>query len=457
MDFFYDKEKDYEKIELHYLSNTISYGVEKNKDGNSFFYDSNGKLEHPDSQEEQQKVFTKIDFQRMISGKIHRIVYGEKYSNIVFLAGAGASVTQDLNPNFGKTVKMIADDVFSKLDKSDGLYTLKELASQCRYKDGNILDKESDETETYKLSDSFNLEDFLSTLFHYRPYVPDTDKDKFNNSIKKILQLIKENTNYSYDSKELKHGKLLNFLSSLSGKEGNKFSVITTNYDVLIEEAAAENNFVIFDGFNFTPIPKFDSSMFEWKLIKEVQNINTREVEYKDKTFNLLKIHGSLTWEKQDDGTILRKNKDSIIDTDKMVMVFPSSDKYAQSYQEPYFELFTKFQDLIKRPNTLLISSGFSFADVHISKMVIQALKNNTSLKLLVTDFNIDPNREYDKGDGKFKLIDQSDSRYNQNWAELIDLMDEGYPITFLKATMNSDLVDFLRGKYLNDEDWQFL
>ena len=453
MDFFYDKEKDYEKIELHYLSNTISYGVEKNKDGNSFFYDSNGKLEHPDSQEEQQKVFTKIDFQRMISGKIHRIVYGEKYSNIVFLAGAGASVTQDLNPKFGKTVKMIADDVFSKLDKSDGLYTLKELASQCRYKDGNILDKESDETETYKLSDSFNLEDFLSTLFHYRPYVPDTDKDKFNNSIKKILQLIKENTNYSYDSKELKHGKLLNFLSSLSGKEGNKFSVITTNYDVLIEEAAAENNFVIFDGFNFTPIPKFDSSMFEWKLIKEVQNINTREVEYKDKTFNLLKIHGSLTWEKQDDGTILRKNKDSIIDTDKMVMVFPSSDKYAQSYQEPYFELFTKFQDLIKRPNTLLISSGFSFADVHISKMVIQALKNNTSLKLLVTDFNIDPNREYDKGDGKFKLIDQSDSRYNQNWAELIDLMDEGYPITFLKATMNSDLVDFLRGKYLNDED----
>lgn len=434
MDFFYDKEKDYEKIELHYLSNTISYGVEKSKDGNSFFYDSNGKLEHPDSQEEQKKVFTKIDFQRMISGKIHRIVYGEKYSNIVFLAGAGASVTQDLNPNFGKTVKMIADDVFSKLDKSDGLYTLKELASQCRYKDGNILDKESEETETYKLADSFNLEDFLSTLFHYRPYVPDTDKDKFNNSIKKILQLIKENTNYSYDSKELKHGKLLNFLSSLSGKEGNKFSVITTNYDVLIEEAAAENNFVIFDGFNFTPIPKFDSSMFEWNLIREVQNINTREVEYKDKTFNLLKIHGSLTWEKQDDGTILRKNKDSIIDTDKMVMVFPSSDKYAQSYQEPYFELFTKFQDLIKRPNTLLISSGFSFADVHISKMVIQALKNNTSLKLLVTDFNIDPNREYNKGDGKFKLIDKSDSKYNQNWAELIDLMDEIYILNLIST-----------------------
>ena len=459
MDFFYDKKKDYEKIELYYVSNTISYGLENtsscelenNEEEDTFFYDSNGKLEYSSSLEEEKKVFTKNDFQRVISEKIRKIVYGEKYSNIVFLAGAGASVTHDLNPKYGKTVKMIANDVFLKLSGNDELYTLQELARQCRYKDGNILVKE--ELGTLRLDDGFNLEDFLSTLFHYRPYVPDKDKDKFNNSIKKILQLIKENTNYSYDSKELKHGKLLNFLSSLSVKDGNKFSVITTNYDVLIEEAAADNNFVIFDGFNFTPRPKFDSNMFEWNLVKEVQNINTREVEYKEKTFNLVKIHGSLTWEKQDDGTILRKEKDSIRDTDKLVMVFPSSDKFAQSYQEPYFELFTKFQDLIKRPNTLLISSGFSFADAHISKMVTQALKNNTSLKLLITDFNIDPNREYDEKEKKFKLIGKTDSKYNQNWSNLIDLMDEGYPITFLKATMNSDLVDFLSGRYLNDKD----
>ena len=78
--------------------------------------------------------------------------------------------------------------------------------------------------------------------------------------------MIKENTNYSYNNKFLKHGSLLNFLSRLSGKNGNKFSVVTTNYDVLIEQAAADNNFIVFDGFNFTPNPKFDSSMFEWIL-----------------------------------------------------------------------------------------------------------------------------------------------------------------------------------------------
>ena len=438
-------------IELHYLSNSISYGAVKT-DGQKF-YDSNGLLKKQNSKDESQSEFQEIDFKRLISEKIRKTVYGEKHSNIVFLAGAGASVVGG-NPNYGKTVRMIADDVFEKLQGLDDFYTLEELAEKCKYKDGKILTKvQTETTGGSQLDRSFNLEDFLSTLFHYRPYVPDTDKEKFEKTIEKILQLIKENTNYSYSSSVLKHGLLLNFLSSLSRKDGNKFSVITTNYDILIEQAAAENNFVVFDGFNFTPLPKFDSNMFEWNLVKEVQNINTREVEFKDKTFNLVKIHGSLTWEKQDNGDILRKDKDSITDTDKMVMVFPSSDKFAQSYQEPYFELFTKFQDLIKRPNTLLISSGFSFADDHISKMVTQALKNNSSLKLLVTDFNIDPNREWDEGSKKFREIDEGDSKYNENWAELVHLMNEGYPITFLKATMNSDLVDYLNGRYLNDEN----
>ena len=449
--FFFEGENETndQEIELHYLSNAISYGVDKINDKE--FFDSNGKLEKQESKDGFQNEFQEIDFKRLISEKIRKTIYGEKYSNIVFLAGAGASVVGG-NPNYGKTVKMIADDIFGKLHDMEDLYTLEELAEKCKYNNGKILEEGQIESEDSPLlNSSFNLEDFLSTLFHYRPYVSENEKETFNHSIQKILELIKENTNYSYDSKDLKHGALLNFLSSLSGKDGNKFSVITTNYDVLIEEAAAENNFVIFDGFNFTPLPKFDSNMFEWNLVKEVPNVNSREVEYKDKTFNLVKIHGSLTWERQENGSIIRKSKDSITDTNNMVMVFPSSDKFAQSYQEPYFELFTKFQELIKRPNTLLISSGFSFADDHISKMVTQALKNNSSLKLLVTDYNIDPNRVWNEDKKQYTEIEEWDSGYNKNWAELVRLMDEGYPISFLKATMNSDLVDYLSGRYLND------
>lgn len=452
MSFFSIKENNQNEdwIEYHYLSSSTNYGIVKKSDTTDY-YDNMGILKKQESNSDLTENFSESDFKRLISEKIHKTIYGEKYSNIVFLAGAGASVVNN-NQNYGKTVKMIADDIFKKLHKSKKFFTLEELAHKCKYKDGNILAINPANTAKKRtLDDSFNLEDFLSTLFHYRPYALDSDIEKMNKTIEKILLLIKENTNYSFDSSIMNHGKLLNLLSNLSWKDGNKFSVITTNYDLLIEEAAASNNFVIFDGFNFTPLPKFDSNMFEWNLVREVQNINTREVEFKEKTFNLVKIHGSLSWEKQDNGDILRKNKDSITDTEKMVMIFPSSDKFAQSYQEPYFELFTKFQELIKRPNTLLISSGFSFADVHISKMIFQALKNNTSLTLLVTDYNISPNRVWNEKENKYISTKETNSNFNQNWEDLICLMNQGYSVSFLKATMNNDLVDYLSGRYLND------
>lgn len=452
MSFFSIKENNQNEdwIEYHYLSSSTNYGIIKKSDTTDY-YDNMGILKKQESNSDLTENFSESDFKRLISEKIHKTIYGEKYSNIVFLAGAGASVVNN-NQNYGKTVKMIADDIFKKLHKSKKFFTLEELAHKCKYKDGNILAINPANTAKKRtLDDSFNLEDFLSTLFHYRPYALDSDIEKMNKTIEKILLLIKENTNYSFDSSIMNHGKLLNLLSNLSWKDENKFSVITTNYDLLIEEAAASNNFVIFDGFNFTPLPKFDSNMFEWNLVREVQNINTREVEFKEKTFNLVKIHGSLSWEKQDNGDILRKNKDSITDTEKMVMIFPSSDKFAQSYQEPYFELFTKFQELIKRPNTLLISSGFSFADVHISKMIFQALKNNTSLTLLVTDYNIAPNRVWNEKENKYISTKETNSNFNQNWEDLICLMNQGYSVSFLKATMNNDLVDYLSGRYLND------
>lgn len=52
---------------------------------------------------------------------------------------------------------------------------------------------------------------------------------------------------------------------------------------------------------------------------------------------------------------IRRKEK---ADVSNPIMIFPNSNKYMQSYQEPYFELFTKFQELLKRPDTLFILQG---------------------------------------------------------------------------------------------------
>ena len=166
--------------------------------------------------------------------------------------------------------------------------------------------------------------------------------------------------------------------------------------------------------------------MFEWNLVKDIENIKTNELEYKKNIINLLKLHGSLTWERDNKG-IRRKEKNEV---NKPIMIFPSSDKYMQSYQEPYFELFTKFQELLKRPNTLFITSGFSFADNHISQMIYQAVLHNKSLGVLITDYEIDQN--------------------NENWNKMKNLMNQNYQVAFLRATMNDNLSEYL-GEYYDN------
>jgi hypothetical protein len=60
--------------------------------------------------------------------------------------------------------------------------------------------------------------------------------------------------------------------------------------------------------------------------------------------------------------------------------------------------------------------------------MITQAVKNNKGFSLLVSDFNIE--------------------QESDNWTELFELMKDYHQITFLKATLNDSLVEFLGGNY---------
>lgn len=384
-------------------------------DTDIFFYENDNKLTSSDDDES----FTKIDFdlrtQHVVSDFIN-----QSFDNVVVLAGAGASVVvneQGLDKRFGKTVEMISKNINTQLKTSNTLFTLQELATKSKYD----ICVEIDNVYNTK----FNLEDFLSNVLTYEGFFEGSkdEFDKFKHTKEKILEIIKKDTSYSFDDKVMKHDTFLKVLSK-KVKTPHKLSIITTNYDTLFEEAGANLGFTFIDGFTFSATPSFDSDMFEWNLVKEIPNVKTNELEYKANVVNLLKIHGSLTWEHfgKEKG-IIRKSKKSV----KIpIMIFPSSNKYAQSYEEPYFELFTKFQDLLKRPNTLLITVGFSFADIHISKMITSAIKSNTGLGVLITDHDID--------------------QKHVNWKELDKLSENHFRVAFLKATLNNDLTDYLGG-----------
>ena len=389
---------------------------------NKYTYDNDKYLKNETPlMDEDGNSINDASFKLLIKKETSHFIH-KNYGNIIVLEGAGASVVLNGNnicEKFGKTVSMLAELINKELKMDSNCFTLQELADFCKY---NVPVEEVEES---KINPKFNLEDFLSDLLSFEKYVAEGDYPKYEVSKNKIFDLIISNTSYDYDESYLKHSAFINTVSHLV-KTPSKLSIVTTNYDTLIEDAADSIGFTVIDGFTFAHRPQFDSDMFEWNLVKDIENIKTRELEYKKNIINLLKLHGSLTWERSDKH-IFRKEKNNV---KKPIMIFPSSNKYMQSYQEPYFELFIKFQELLKRPNTLLITTGFSFADNHISQMIIQAILHNKSLALLISDYNI--NQE------------------NENWIRLQELMQHNYQIAFLKATMNSDLVDYL-GEYYDD------
>ena len=87
--------------------------------------------------------------------------------------------------------------------------------------------------------------------------------------------------------------------------------MVTTNYDIVVEESAYSLNYTVFDGFSFAHKPIFDVDMFEWYLSKPITEVKSQKNLIKN-VMNLLKIHGSLTWERQNNN-IIRKIREKLI------------------------------------------------------------------------------------------------------------------------------------------------
>jgi len=363
-----------------------------------------------------QPVCSKEDFENYIKREVSAI-FQKHFDNIVVLAGAGASVVTKsdgkIDDDYGKTMNMLAEAISNYLDQHKEFFTLYEISKKCHYYN------EKDNKEESDFLKNLNFENLISKIKSYSEFVEIAEKQKYDATVEQIFKKIIQYTNYDYNENIFKHSALINTLNNFI-KLPNKLTIVTTNYDTLFEDAASLKNYTVFDGFTFSHEPRFDSDMFNWNLVRNIDNIKTQEFEYKRNTINLIKLHGSLTWiRKLDD--IYRVGK---TEADNPIMIFPSSEKYMQSYQTPYFELFTTFQEILRKQNTLLITTGFSFQDEHISQMITGAIHHNKSLSVLVSDYNIDQDNTF--------------------WKKLMQLMNENYPISFLKASLNSNLLEYI-------------
>lgn len=162
-----------------------------------------------------------------------------------------------------------------------------------------------------------------------------------------------------------------------------RVQLFTTNYDLLFEMAANESGFVVIDGFSFTQPRKFSGRYFDLDIVNREKTRIKQEESFVSKVFQFYKLHGSLNWFKDKSENVVQQDNPS-----KPLIIYPASEKYESSYEQPYFEMMSRFQQALRKENTLLIVIGFGFQDKHIQNAIIEAVEQNPSFQLLIVNYN---------------------------------------------------------------------
>jgi hypothetical protein len=193
------------------------------------------------------------------------------------------------------------------------------------------------------------------------------DSNGFHSLSQKICALIYEIVNKRLPSGENPFSDIISWINGIN--RNHAVEIFTTNYDLLFEEAMERVKTPYFDGFSGSKIPFFDPS-----------SISNNDLP--KRWIRLWKLHGSIGWSKSSSGEIVRSNTDA-----GSTMVYPSHIKYDQTQSAPFSSLFERLKNFLLEPDTLLICSGFSFADAHISAKLSESMAANPSSALIALQY----------------------------------------------------------------------
>ncbi|HBM3601704.1 TPA: SIR2 family protein [Listeria innocua] len=279
-----------------------------------------------------------------------------QYENTIILTGAGSSYQVGVGEKKGKLMRGLWEEAVKQFSYS----TIKEICEIIHFQ------KIQSEDETT------NIEELLTHAQFYQRICE--NNETVNQFISDLKEMVKNCCTLDLPNNN-PHQKFLKKLVSKKMKY-TRPKIFTLNYDTLFEQAAEENGYMIIDGFSFNFPRKFKGTNFDLDVVTRITNKSVLEDNFTPNVVHIYKPHGSIDWA-QDGDDVIKK------ETDKSLMIYPSSNKYESSYQQPFFEMMSRFQQETRAKNTLLIIIGYSFGDEHINAMISEALNVNPSITVI--------------------------------------------------------------------------
>jgi hypothetical protein len=295
------------------------------------------------------------------------ISFSNAFKNVAILTAAGTSM--DNGANHGKT--------------RDGLWLF------CETEINDIYDVLKDNGGTLKLNldktkEEHNIEDFLSIIVIYEKLNGEIKNEHEEPLLGKLQKKIADACRLKLDDNNHHHSDFLRKLTARKPSDP-RVQLYTTNYDTLFEQAAMRAGLTTIDGFTFSHPRVFCGVNFDYDIVYRERSRIKPDESFIPNVFQLYKIHGSVDWERESDDRIIQK--DSV---EKPCIIYPASDKYESSYEQPYIELIAHFQQTLRKEGTLLIVIGFGFKDKHIQGIIKEAVSQNTHFHLLIVCYGKD-------------------------------------------------------------------
>ena len=232
-----------------------------------------------------------------------------------------------------------------------------------------------------------NIEDFLSWLECCLIVNPQDEHAKIAQDY--VQKVFRQSVCLDYSTGESAVSEVLaNYLDFVQGlgfsrqilaqSKSPMFDIVnlfTTNYDFFHEIALTKSGYQYSDGFTNGIESRFSTREFHQRPI-DLEDRFRDHLQPVNPFFRLFKLHGSLNWIVKNDD--VRRLPQSVAEEkdvqSKDLLIMPTSSKYAVTQGSPFSDMFRELSNALSTPNSILITSGFSFGDQHISELIKQAL-----------------------------------------------------------------------------------